>query len=81
MSTSTPQGPGRPDFIVSTTEMGVVMYAEKKAVGLQFVDPNGQQAFLWVPGKILAQLAETIPEFLESHPEVLDWNPPPNRKN
>jgi hypothetical protein len=76
-----PKGPQRPNFIISSNEMGVVMYAEKKAVGFQFVDPNGQQAFLWVPGKILAQLADTIPEFLESRPEVLSWNPPPNKKN
>lgn len=69
------QGPKRPAFVIPTSEIGAVVYVEKKAVGIQFVDPNGQQVFISIPGRMIPALAKSLNDLAVSSPEILQWSP------
>ena len=69
------QGPKSPDYILPTSEIGVVLYLEKTAVGLQFVDPSGAQIFVSLPGSVLPHLAQAISDLVNKTPDVLSWRP------
>lgn len=72
-----PQGPKAPAYVIPSTEIGIVIYREKEAVGLQFVDPNGEQIFVSLPGKILPHLGQSIVDACSNNPELLGWLPSP----
>lgn len=70
------QGLRLPDYIISTSELGVVVYPDKHAVGIQFVDPDGAQAFVAIPGKMIPLLAQALSDLATNMPSVLEWMPP-----
>jgi hypothetical protein len=70
-----PQGPKPPSFVIPTNEIGLVMYVDREAVGIQFVDPNGDQVFVSISGQVLPQLAKSISELTTKMPAVLNWRP------
>ena len=65
-----------PDFVISTSELGVVVYPDKRAVGIQFVDPGGAQVFVAIPGQIIPLLAKSLSDLATNNPDVLEWSPP-----
>jgi hypothetical protein len=46
--------PKKPDTVTPVKEIGLVLYPDDKAVGLQFQDGAGKQVFLWLPGSLLS---------------------------
>jgi hypothetical protein len=67
--------PQRPDTVVPITEIGLVLYPEDHAVGLQFVDGSGRQVFLWLPGSLLPALGRQLIDVVTDYPETTDWMP------
>lgn len=39
--------PKKPDAVIPAKEIGLVLYADDKTVGLQFPDGAGKRVFLW----------------------------------
>lgn len=70
------QGLRLPDYVISASELGVVVYPDKRAVGIQFVDPGGAQAFVAIPGKMIPLLAQSLSDLVANTPSVLEWMPP-----
>lgn len=70
------EGLGPPDYVIPTGEIAIVTYPQKKAVGIQFVDPDGKQAFIWIPGGALPALRRMIDRTTAENPSVLRWTPP-----
>ncbi|MGH7002514.1 MAG: hypothetical protein ACREIP_01060 [Alphaproteobacteria bacterium] len=54
-----------------------MVYPEKKAVGVQFVDPEGGHIFITIPGAMLPLLAAALNKIAEDNPEVSAWQPAP----
>jgi hypothetical protein len=69
--------PKAPKFTIPTREIGAVCYPDKKAVGIQFADPEGGHIFVTIPGAMLTVLAEALKKTAEAHPEALAWPPAP----
>jgi hypothetical protein len=69
-----PQGPRPPDYAIPATEIGVVVYQERQAVGLQFVDPSGAQIFVSIPGSLLPLLAQEMSDLAVKMPAILSWD-------
>lgn len=68
-----PQGPKPPSYVIPTTEIGVVVYPDREAVGIQFVDPDGNQVLVTVPGGVLAALGRELQDLPVRMPAVLQW--------
>lgn len=68
-----PQGPRPPAYVIPTTEIGVVIYQDREAVGIQFVDPAGEQVLVTIPGSALAALGQSIQDLTVKMPAVLHW--------
>lgn len=66
----------QPDYVIPTGEIAIVSYPEKKAVGIQFVDRDGKQAFIWIPGGALPALRRMIDRTTADNPSILRWLPP-----
>lgn len=62
-----------PDYVIATTELGVVLFQEKEAVGIQFVDTAGYRYFLPLPGSVLPELGKSISDLALKMPAVLQW--------
>lgn len=71
------QGPQIPKYTIPTAEIGGVFYPEKKWVGMQFVDPSGEQIFVSFDGVLLPVLAQSLRDLIALHPEVIDWKAAP----
>ena len=69
--------PKAPKYTIPTREIGVVCYPERKAVGLQFADPEGNHIFITMPGAMLATLAEAMRKTAVDNPDVPTWPPAP----
>jgi hypothetical protein len=69
--------PKPPKFTIPTREIGVVCYPERKAVGLQFADPEGNHIFITIPGAKLSELAEALKKVGAENPEAPSWPPAP----
>lgn len=69
------QGPKPPDYVIPTREIGAVIYQDKEAVGLQFVDPNGDQVFISIPGSVVPKLGQALLDLALHMPAILQWPP------
>jgi hypothetical protein len=69
--------PKPPKYTIPTRAIGAVCYPEQRAVGVQFVDPDGGHVFVTIPGALVLQLAEALRRTAEQHPEALAWPPAP----
>lgn len=69
--------PKPPKYTIPTREIGVVCYPERKAVGLQFADPEGNHIFITIPGAMLASLAEALKKAGADNPGAASWPPAP----
>ncbi len=69
--------PKPPKYTIPTREIGVVCYPERKAVGLQFADPEGNHIFITLPGSALTALADSIKKALADNPGAAAWPPAP----
>ena len=68
--------PKPPKYTIPTKEIGVVCYPERKAVGLQFADPEGNHIFITIPGAMLTELADALKKAAEN-PGAATWPPAP----
>ena len=48
-----PSSARKPDTVIPVKEIGLGLYPDDEAVGLQFEDGAGKQVFLWLPGSLL----------------------------
>ena len=69
--------PKKPKFVIPTTDIGAVIYPDRKAVGIQFADPDGGHIFITIPGAMVPVLAEALRKTAEQHPDALAWPPAP----
>jgi len=69
--------PKSPRYTIPTSQIGAVVYAERKAIGIQFVDPDGGQIFVTIPGAAVADLAASLNKAVSDHPEAKAWPPAP----
>jgi hypothetical protein len=69
--------PKPPKFTIPTLSIGAVCYPEKKAVGVQFIDPDGGHVFVSFPGALLRELAAALVKAADEHPEANAWPPAP----
>lgn len=63
-----------PDRVVLCTEAAITVHMESKAVGISFIDSDGQQVFVAMHGALLRGLAQDVDNVLESVPEILRWD-------
>ena len=69
--------PKPPKYTIPTREIGVVCHPERKAVGVQFADPEGNHIFITIPGAQLTVLAEALRKAAAENPDSADWPPAP----
>ncbi len=69
--------PKPPKYTIPTREIGVVCYPERKAVGLQFADPEGNHIFITIPGATLTALAAALDKAAADNPAAAAWPPAP----
>jgi hypothetical protein len=69
--------PKPPKYTIPTKEIGVVCYPERKAVGLQFADPEGNHIFITIPGAMLTELAAALSKAAADNPGAAAWPPAP----
>ena len=69
--------PKKPRYTIPTSQIGAVVYAEKKAIGIQFVDPDGGHIFVTIPGAAVTELAAALTKALADNPEAKAWGPAP----
>ncbi len=69
--------PKPPKYTIPTREIGVVCYPERKAVGLQFADPEGNHIFITIPGAALTKLADALKKTAADNPAIASWPPAP----
>jgi len=69
--------PKTPKYTIPTREIGVVCYPERKAVGLQFADPEGNHIFVTIPGDKIAELADALRKTAADNPGAASWPPAP----
>jgi hypothetical protein len=65
--------PKKPDTVIPVKEIGLVLYPDDKAVGLQFQDGAGKQIFLWLPGSLLSPLGKQLSEVVVDYPQTATW--------
>lgn len=65
--------PKKPDTVIPVKEIGLVLYPEDRAVGLQFQDGAGKQVFLWLPGSLLSPLGRQLSEVVVDYPQTATW--------
>ena len=65
----------QPNYVLACNKIGVVMYPDNQAVGLEVIDPAQQRLFISLRGSVLVKLAEQLQQFADEHPEVLSWEP------
>ena len=65
--------PKTPRYVIPTSQIAAVVYAEKKAIGIQFVDPEGGHIFITIPGAIVPQLAASLTKAVQDNPEASAW--------
>jgi hypothetical protein len=70
-----PARPPHPDTVVLIDEIGVVLYPQDQAVGLQFRDGAGRQVFVWLPGSLLPTLGKQLIDVATDYPEAATWMP------
>ena len=69
--------PKPPRYTIPTGTIGAVLYPEKKAVGIQFVDPDGGHIFVTIPGALVPALAASLAKLAQDHPEIAAWQSAP----
>jgi hypothetical protein len=69
--------PKLPKYTIPTKEIGVVCYPDRKAVGIQFADPEGNHIFVTIPGEMVGTLADALNKVRADHPESPAWPPAP----
>ena len=69
--------PKPPRYTIPTTQIAAVTYTDKKAVGIQFVDPEGGHIFITIPGALVPQLAESLQKVAKENPDLSAWAPAP----
>jgi len=69
--------PKLPKYTIPTREIGVVCYPDRKAVGLQFADPEGNHIFITIPGEMLGTLADALTKAQADNPDSRTWPPAP----
>jgi|RhiMethySRZTD1v2_1073278.scaffolds.fasta_scaffold2317709_1 hypothetical protein len=69
--------PKLPKYQIPTREIGVVCYPDRKAVGIQFADPEGNHIFITIPGALVATLAGDLNKVVADHPDAPTWPPAP----
>lgn len=69
--------PKTPRYTIPTKEIGAVVYRDKKAVGIQFVDPEGGHIFVTIPGALVPLLAKELKAVAEAEPDLQAWQPAP----
>ncbi len=69
--------PKPPKYTIPTREIGVVCHPERKAVGIQFADPEGNHIFVTFPGAMLAALVEALTKTAADNPDAHAWPPAP----
>ena len=69
--------PKPPKYTIPTREIGVVCHPERKAVGVQFADPEGNHIFITIPGAQLTELAEALRQVAAENPDSANWPPAP----
>ncbi len=62
-----------PDYVLACNQIGVVMYPDNQAVGLEIVDPAQKRLFVSLRGSVLVELAKQLQQFADENPEVLNW--------
>jgi hypothetical protein len=62
-----------PDHVVYSTQAGIKIFFDYKLIGIQFIDEDGKQIFIALPGKVLAFLAASIRTLLSNHPESIAY--------
>src|SRR3984885_14198915 len=65
--------PRKPDTVIPVKEIGLVLYPDDEAVGLQFEDGAGKQVFLWLPGSLLSALGKQLIEVVVDYPQTATW--------
>lgn len=66
----------RPDWVIPATGIGPVLFLEREAVGIQFVDTEGVGYLVPLSGEALAGLGKAIADLIASSPAVLNWKVP-----
>jgi hypothetical protein len=65
--------PKTPDTVIPVKEIGLVLFPDDKAVGLQFQDGAGKQIFLWLPGSLLSPLGKQLSQVVVDYPQTATW--------
>ena len=73
--------PQKPDTVVPVNEIGLVLYPEDQAIGLQFQDGSGRQVFVWLPGSLLSPLGKQLLDVITDFPEAAEWHPRFSHRN
>jgi hypothetical protein len=69
--------PKLPKYTIPTKEIGIVCYPDRKAVGIQFADPEGNHIFITIPGAMVATLADALNKVGAENPDAPNWPPAP----
>ncbi len=69
--------PKAPRYVIPTSQISAVVYAEKKAIGIQFVDPEGGHIFITIPGAMVPALAASLTKAAKDNPDASAWPPAP----
>ena len=65
-----------PDFVIPAAAFGLVVYTEEQAVGFQYLDPDGGNVFVAVPGQSIRWLIDDMEKLIDRMPEVEEWGVP-----
>ncbi len=66
-----------PKYVVLTSEFAITSFMDKRAVGFQYLDADGNNVFLAIPGKILRLIIDDLETLIEKIPGVEEWDVPP----
>lgn len=71
-----PTSPSKPDYYIPVTQCGFIINNEAKITGLQFLDPDGKQCLIAMPGRLLFALGESVGGLLAAHPQAREYKLP-----
>jgi hypothetical protein len=66
-------GPKKPHAVIPVREVGLVLYPDDQAVGLQFQDGGDKQVFLRLPGSLSSPLGRRLSEVVTDNPRTATW--------
>jgi hypothetical protein len=65
-----------PSILIRAVACRVLLSLERKAMGIEAINPNGQSFLLELEGDGPAILKKRIEDLFAEHPEMYDWKAP-----